>query len=510
MKRRPGANRRGDRLAVSAPVSGGGGGGGGIVTSNLILHLDAGDPASYSGSGLAWNDLVSAGSGSPNKFNFASTPFYNSDVGFLNFASNSATISSSLGVTPTKGAIEIWARWRSTSSAASAILLAHPGSNWLSLGYTNSTYGATNAFELNTGISAVMFENNGQFKYRDGEWHQFVAVIDGASNTMYVDGVPVPPDSGSVPQPLFRSGSSTSTSLMAFATTVLGDYGGGYSFDGDMGVVRVYDTTAALSHFSAADVAQNYAAQSARFATFQPDNISGLRLWLDPNDSNSVTLSGSTIVEVRDKALALPAASVVSSVGNEPALLTDGGVDWMHFNGGEFQILYKNSGVTGVTGLDLYGSSTNSWEVILVLRPDSASTNVATTYQNNGIFGDNGGYIGMYVKDPGAGNLDVMSYMWDSNDRSGTQSQAPSTKVILGHSKAAGTADWSQWVNGTQTVIRTSNNMGSTPGLHYFGRGFASSFYDGLIGEVCFFDRELTSSERTDLTNYLKNKWGIP
>ena len=35
----------------------GGGGGGGIITSNLLIYLDAGNPASYGGTGTTWTDL---------------------------------------------------------------------------------------------------------------------------------------------------------------------------------------------------------------------------------------------------------------------------------------------------------------------------------------------------------------------------------------------------------------------------------------------------------------------
>jgi len=39
-------------------TSSGGGGGGGIpVTNGLVVYLDAGNPASYSGSGTTWYDL---------------------------------------------------------------------------------------------------------------------------------------------------------------------------------------------------------------------------------------------------------------------------------------------------------------------------------------------------------------------------------------------------------------------------------------------------------------------
>ena len=41
-------------------VDSSGGGGGGIITTNLVLHLDAGDSSSYSGSGTTWTDLSSS------------------------------------------------------------------------------------------------------------------------------------------------------------------------------------------------------------------------------------------------------------------------------------------------------------------------------------------------------------------------------------------------------------------------------------------------------------------
>ena len=41
-------------------------GGDGIVTNNLVLHLDAGDSSSYSGSGTTWTDLSGQGNHATN------------------------------------------------------------------------------------------------------------------------------------------------------------------------------------------------------------------------------------------------------------------------------------------------------------------------------------------------------------------------------------------------------------------------------------------------------------
>ena len=49
----------------------------GLITTNLVLHLDAGNSSSYSGSGTAWNDL----SGNGNNFTLTNGPTYTSDNG---------------------------------------------------------------------------------------------------------------------------------------------------------------------------------------------------------------------------------------------------------------------------------------------------------------------------------------------------------------------------------------------------------------------------------------------
>jgi len=74
-----------------------------VVRTNLILHLDAGDPASYSGSGTVWNDI----SGSGNHFNIVASAYNSSGPKYMDFngsygcAKNASDISlsDSTGVT---------------------------------------------------------------------------------------------------------------------------------------------------------------------------------------------------------------------------------------------------------------------------------------------------------------------------------------------------------------------------------------------------------------------------
>ena len=49
----------------------------GIVTSGLVLHLDAGDSNSYPGSGTTWSDLSDTG----DDFTLINSPSFSSDHG---------------------------------------------------------------------------------------------------------------------------------------------------------------------------------------------------------------------------------------------------------------------------------------------------------------------------------------------------------------------------------------------------------------------------------------------
>ena len=67
---------------AAASSSGGGGSSSGIVSSGLLMHLDAGNSSSYSGSGTTWSDL----SGNGNHATLINGPTYSSaDGGALDF-----------------------------------------------------------------------------------------------------------------------------------------------------------------------------------------------------------------------------------------------------------------------------------------------------------------------------------------------------------------------------------------------------------------------------------------
>ncbi len=307
--------------------------------------------------------------------------------------------------------------------------------------------------------------------------------------------------------------------MLALAATRIGDYSGGtgyggYTYDGDIAILRVYDTGA--GSFSAADVAQNYAAQSARFAAFQPDNISSLTLWLDADDANTVTLgAGTEVLSVLDKARAVDRASFVapSASPTGPQLVTDGGRNWLEFNPtGVVDSLVgkKAAGALNLLRSDIF--SGNVYETHVVFKPTSTPTQSASNpWQNNGIGpSDSSGYWGLYAQNDGAGNSQVVPYNYSSHSTYERYPVTVGNKYIAGHSKSAGTSNLYNYLDGVSTTVGSFGaSLGGSSGTVEIGVGSSNQKFSGLIGEVCSFSAELTLAERASLIAYLKAKWGI-
>ena len=90
------------------------GGGGGIVTNNLVLHLDAGDSSSYSGSGNTWTDLSS----SNNNGTINGATYNSGNDGYFDFDGSNDSISFTLSNDFAFGTgdftIEAWVRFDNT------------------------------------------------------------------------------------------------------------------------------------------------------------------------------------------------------------------------------------------------------------------------------------------------------------------------------------------------------------------------------------------------------------
>jgi len=216
-----------------------------VVTSGLILNLDAGNLKSYPTSGTAWTDL----SGNANNGTLVNSPTYsNTNGGILTFNG-----SNQYGSTPLSlGGYTAYtlAAWIKTTVANKEIL---------------STYGVHNIFDLfissSNKLSVYAYATGGAVSYRvstasitTGSWVYCVGVYQGSTATLntYVNGNL---DNGAL------NGTIPASLAAGASTVVIGNVTiGSFYFNGSMGQISIYNRA-----LSAAEIAQNYNALRGRF-----------------------------------------------------------------------------------------------------------------------------------------------------------------------------------------------------------------------------------------------------
>lgn len=209
-----------------------------IVTSGLVLHLDAGDGLSYPGSGNTWFDI----SGNGNAGTLTNGPTYSSaNTGSIVFDGTNDKVSipnSSNWNFSSDFAIECWFYPNSLSTYNGLVVSAVTGGIWF--GKIGSGFGLR-SYAVADLIYSV---SSPSLNY----WHHVIATRMGSIISLYIDNI------------LINSISDTRT----FANGILyiGDDGGsGASWNGRISSVRLYKNKG----LSATEVQQNFQALRGRY-----------------------------------------------------------------------------------------------------------------------------------------------------------------------------------------------------------------------------------------------------
>ena len=245
-----------------------------IVTSGLVLHLDAGNAASYPGSGTAWTDL----SGNGNNGTLINGPTYSAaDGGQIIFDGVNDYVNTNYTQPITaQYTLEIW--YKSTDSNNGGIgktLINNRGSGAgisISFGINpiEDPVGSTakiGAFwmggDSDSYISQIASSSN---NFNDNSWRQMIGVFSQASGTN------VTPSSFSIFQNGVFISATTTSGILQFGakTSPLGPGLGGTQFmraeawgtflQGSLAIARIYNRA-----LSASEVSQNFDANRARF-----------------------------------------------------------------------------------------------------------------------------------------------------------------------------------------------------------------------------------------------------
>ena len=337
---------------------------GGEVTSNgLLLNLDATNPASYSGTGTTWNNLVTGNE--VTNFTIQSAGTYSTDNGgVIRFGNttNGAGASSSSGFSNLSAyTVEVWVKPAGTMGDYNP---ADPtyGNNYTpcffaersSAGRVNMVL-AYNARGLTpTAMNSYRYEaaiNNGSWKKYQiptdyssdlNNWVQILCTYNGSTLSIYRNGVSL--------------GTSSALGVPSLRTPSTG-YWIAHRWDmndgvyGDYSKVMMYDRA-----LSAAEVSSNYSAFSARFV------------------NNSVSSSAITI-----NVTPLPSASVIvdgDGCVNKTSLSTPSGQTAYAW--------YKDNVAISNTNSNTYTPTTAGDYKVQVTSGSCSNTSTATTIFNCG------------------------------------------------------------------------------------------------------------------------------
>ena len=216
------------------------------VTVGLLVSLDAGNTASYPGSGSVWTDTISS-----KAFTLFNTPTYNAaSGGYITFVPGSSQYAQATSLTSSlaKWTMETWHYYTGTNSSGQPTIITEvfPGSTSkinFSLG-TNSGTGTLQsgffdgAWRTTTGVSLTT-----------NTWNHIVGTYDGAINKLYVNNVLVQTASYSGAPATSQGG-----------IRLMRRWDSAQYWGGRLAIVNIY-----TGSFTAADVSQNYNTNRGRF-----------------------------------------------------------------------------------------------------------------------------------------------------------------------------------------------------------------------------------------------------
>lgn len=220
-----------------------------IVTNNLVLNLDAGDAASYPGSGTTWTDTI----GSKTFTLYNGVTYNSSNGGYLSFAPASSQYAESTTSLSSMSSwtVEAWHYYTGTNTGGSPCIVTEKWPN--STG--NLNYNLGNGSDSSPNLQAGFFNGGWRntptgYTLTSNNWYQIVGTYDGSTIKLYVN--------NSLVQSTSYSGTSSSgTQGIRLMTRwdILGQYWGGR-----LGIVRIYNTA-----LNSTQINQNWGTNRSRF-----------------------------------------------------------------------------------------------------------------------------------------------------------------------------------------------------------------------------------------------------
>ena len=215
-----------------------------LVTEGLVLNLDAGNAASYPGSGTSWTDL----SGNDRNGTLTGGPTYSSaDGGSIVFDGTNDFVQCSGSLTATAATFVIWMRRNGPQDDFDGIIYSR-SANATGLSF----FGTTNkiSYTWNNAVNTYTWDSG--LTIPDLTWCMIAVSVTSTAATAYL---------------CQSSGITSATNIVSHASTTLDDIqlaqddqGAARFFNGSIAIAQLYNIA-----LSAEQVSQNFRADRARF-----------------------------------------------------------------------------------------------------------------------------------------------------------------------------------------------------------------------------------------------------
>ena len=439
-----------------------------LVTEGLVLNLDAGNAASYPGSGTSWTDL----SGNDRNGTLTGGPTYSSaDGGSIVFDGSNDFVQCLGSLTVTEATFVIWIRRNGPQDDFDGIIYSR-SANATGLSF----FGTTNkiSYTWNNAVDTYTWDSG--LTIPDLTWCMIAVSVTSTSATAY----------------LCQAGVITSaTNTVSHTSTVLDDVKlaqddlGGRFFNGRISVAMIYDRA-----LSANEISQNFNSLRGRYGFY----ITNLVAYYDPSNASSYSGSGTVLNDLSGNGLTGTMSNITytspyfsyNGTSSQVSIadnikLEPGSGSWTM----EAWVYLSNTGAGAKTILGKFDPGGGAQDVSYSMRISTANAYAQ--------FGDG---TGAYV--------DSTSYTLTINTW---------THIVYVWTNGA-TKTLQTYINGTSigSVNHTLSSILNTPSNLYLGSyngGEYSQWMNGRIGITRLYNAALTGSQVLQNYNADKDKYGL-
>jgi len=296
----------------------------------------------------------------------------------------------------------------------------------------------------------------------------------------------------------YQSGTVTSSGTPQFTygaggtITLIGSYGGGGFLQGQIYEILVYNTALTTSQ---RQQVEGYLAHkwglSPSLPVISPLSIPGCQLWLDGADQSSMTLSGSSITQLRDKS------------GNGNHMVNNG-----------TSPLYNSSLINSVGGIDC----TNGGALISSEIQNSANISFAMVavvksgIRNWGSFFTHGDRDYDFAVERQENTSSINFQTANDNSSCIITFTVDAPVLYFGTMTSGRSRFFESFSGGVNTIVTGTNPFTISLGSKIIRVGKSDNNNEpcnSFIGEIIYYNTVLTTIQRQQIEGYLARKWGI-